>query len=58
MINYIIIATIVLVVGSAAAYIIKSKRSGKKCIGCPDCTACSQNACAGCLGRCQKNKSE
>ena len=46
-IDYIIIAAIVLVVGSAAAYIIKAKMSGKRCIGCPDSDSCS-GKCSGC----------
>ena len=47
MIDYIIIAAIVLTVGSAVAYIIRSKKKGKKCIGCPDggCCSASCNAC-------------
>lgn len=40
-----IIVTVVLVVilGSAIAYIIKSKKSGVKCIGCPSGCNCSQS---------------
>ena len=41
MVNIIVIAVIVLVVGGALAYIIKAKKSGKKCIGCPDSCSCS-----------------
>lgn len=41
-VDFIIIGVIVLVVGAAVAYIIKTKKSGKKCIGCPD--GCSCNA--------------
>lgn len=32
----IVIALLVLIVGFATFYIIKAKKSGKKCIGCPD----------------------
>ena len=40
------IAVIVLVVGGAIAYIIKAKRRGKKCIGCPYGDSCpSKGAC-------------
>ena len=39
--DYIAIAVIVLIVGGATAYIIKAKKSGKKCIGCPDSCSCS-----------------
>ena len=41
-----IIAT-VLIIGGAVAYIIKAKKSGKKCIGCPDSATCSGH-CASC----------
>lgn len=35
------IVAILLVVGSAVFYIIiKAKKHGKKCIGCPDCKSC------------------
>ena len=41
--DIIVIAAIVLVIGGAVAYIIKAKKSGRKCIGCPagGCSACS-----------------
>lgn len=47
--NIIIIAIIVLVLGSAAFYVYKAKKSGKKCIGCPDSGSCSGN-CSCCCG--------
>ena len=52
-VDFIIIAIIALIVGGAVAYIIKAKKSGKKCIGCPDSGACSKNSscgvgCSGC----------
>ena len=53
--DIIAIAVIVLIVGGATAYIIKAKKSGKKCIGCPDSCSCgagnkdknAQNTCGG-----------
>lgn len=57
--NFIIIAIIVIIVGLAAFYIYKSKKSGKKCIGCPDSCSCAskkgKNEC-GCCGNDAKNK--
>ena len=41
--DIIAIAAIVLVIGGAIAYIIKAKKSGKKCIGCPDGCCCSKD---------------
>ena len=39
------IAAIVLIVGSALAYIIKAKKSGQKCIGCPHSKSCGGCCC-------------
>ena len=61
MTNFIIIAVLVLIVGAAGFYVYKAKKSGKKCIGCPDSGSCScgcQNqtesagcgSCSGCIG--------
>ena len=41
MTDIIIIAVMVLIVGAAVFYICKAKKSGKKCIGCPDGCSCS-----------------
>lgn len=49
--NIIPILIILLVVGGAVAYIIKAKKSGKKCIGCPDSSTCS-GTCASCSCGC------
>lgn len=52
-VDCVIIAVIVLIIGSASAYIIKAKKSGKKCIGCPDGCSCSSNKNASaCSGNC------
>ena len=51
--DIIVIAIIIAIVGGAMAYIIKAKKSGKKCIGCPDsysCSAKSKGGCSGCSG--------
>lgn len=39
------ISVIFLSVGGAVFYIVKSKKSGKKCIGCPYSGACSKKSC-------------
>lgn len=56
-IDWILIGAIALIVGAAVAYIVKAKKSGKKCIGCPDSGSC-QGGCAGCFGVCGKGCSE
>lgn len=58
--DIIVIAIIVFIIGAASAYIIKAKKSGKKCIGCPDSCSCSKSGtktkkgegscCCGCCG--------
>lgn len=58
--DYIIIAILVLILGGAAWYVYKAKKSGKKCIGCPDGCSCSGKTdgtgCGcGCSG-CQEEK--
>ena len=50
-IDYLIIIAIVLIIGAATFYIIRAKKSGQKCIGCPDSKTCSGN-CMGCNGKC------
>ena len=35
MADFIIVAILLLIVGAAVRYIVKSKKSGAKCIGCP-----------------------
>ena len=46
--NAIIIAIVALILGLAIFYIVKSKKSGRKCIGCPDSGNCSGNcSCCG-----------
>ena len=49
MINFIILAVITLILGSAVYYIRKAKKRGVNCIGCPDSGTCSGH-CAGCSG--------
>ncbi len=48
--NAIIIAILILVVGLASFYIYKAKKSGKKCIGCPNSCSCSASDKASCCG--------
>ena len=50
--NVIIIAVLVIIIGLAAGYVIKAKKSGKKCIGCPDGGSCSCGTSTSCGGGC------
>lgn len=54
------IGAILLIMGVAVAYIIKAKKSGRKCIGCPDGATCSHNkkSCNGNCSCCLKCKND
>ncbi len=41
----IVIGVVLLIVGLAAWYVLKAKKSGKKCIGCPHSGSCSGCSC-------------
>ena len=47
MLDYIIGAVILLIIGCAIWYVVKAKKSGKKCIGCPE-----GGHCENCSGTC------
>lgn len=56
LVDLIVIAVLVLVLGAAICYIRRAKKKGVKCIGCPSGLKCS-GSCAGCSGHCcEKNK--
>ena len=46
MTNFIVIAVVVLIVGLALGYIIREKKQGAKCIGCPHSKACGSKNCS------------
>lgn len=54
--NIIVIAIVAVIVALAARYVYKAKKSGKKCIGCPEGCSCGSNenggcsSCSGCSG--------
>ncbi len=50
-VDMIVAAVILAVVGVSVWYIRKTRKAGKKCIGCPDSCACSGGNCSGgCTG--------
>lgn len=52
LINIIIVLIVLTIISFALIYIIKSKKNGQKCIGCPYSKTCNkQNNCS-----CDKNK--
>lgn len=50
--NVIIVVILLVIVGLAAGYVIRAKKRGQKCIGCPDggCK-CSGKSGGGCCGK-------
>ena len=52
MIDWIIVAVILTILGGAIFYICRAKKKGVKCVGCPDSSTCSGN-CGTCSGTCQ-----
>ena len=42
MTDIIVISVIILIVGLALLYIIREKKKGKKCIGCPYARSCAK----------------
>ena len=44
MVEIIAIVAIVLIIGGAIGYIVKAKKSGVKCIGCPNWRDCAKKA--------------
>ena len=49
-VDYIAIAAIVLIVGAAVFYIVRAKKRGEKCVGCPYARECG-GKCDGACGR-------
>ena len=40
MANFVVILIVAFIVGAAMAYIVKQKKKGTKCIGCPSAGTC------------------
>ncbi len=43
--DYIILGIIIVIIAAAIIYVIKQKKSGAKCIGCPHGSKCSSCGC-------------
>ena len=50
MTNFIVILIVIAIVGAAVAYIIREKKRGVKCIGCPAAATCPNSG--KCMGNC------
>ena len=47
-----VIAVVVAIVALAVGYIIKAKKRGVKCVGCPDSSSCAGSCSGSCNGCC------
>ncbi len=48
MADFLVGLVLVAILGGAVFYIVKAKKSGRKCIGCPDSGSCGKNDCCNC----------
>jgi len=59
MVNVVIVLVIVAIVGAAVAYIVREKKRGVKCIGCPYAQQCANRGKCGsgesCSGNCAES---
>ncbi len=51
-INIIVIAILIVIIGGAIAYIVKEKKKGVRCIGCPAAGTCARSGGKGNAGSC------
>lgn len=61
MVNVILVIILLAILGGAAFYVYKAKKSGRKCIGCPDggsCGSACSGSCSGCSCGCGHAQSE
>lgn len=58
MANFIVAAVLLAAVGMAVTHIVKAKKSGVKCIGCPSggCCGGKKDGSSGCGCGCQEEK--
>ena len=47
-VEIIAVVALVLVIGGAVAYLVKEKKNGKKCVGCPYAKECGSKSKCGC----------
>lgn len=46
--DFIVLAVLVVIIGAAVTYIVKAKKRGVKCIGCPADGECAHSCGHGC----------
>ncbi len=55
--SIIVAIVIIAIVAAASLYIYRAKKSGQKCIGCPDSKTCS-GSCHSCSGCGEQNETK
>lgn len=50
MVNLIVVIVLIAILGAAVIYIVKEKKRGVKCIGCPAAGTCAHSQGSGCGG--------
>lgn len=53
--DYIVLGIFVLILGLVIAFIVRQKKRGVACIGCPDSGSCQKGKCGGSCGSCHCN---
>ena len=56
LVDGIVLFAIIVIVGGAVAYLVREKRRGKKCIGCPFGDTCQGKCNAGGCGKKEETK--
>ena len=57
MIDFILIAILLLIAGAIVFYLIREKKRGVTCVGCPHAKACAKSKSGGCsCGRAKEKK--
>lgn len=50
--DFIVIAILAVILFASGWYVYKAKKSGKKCIGCPEGGSCGSSGCSGHCSHC------
>ena len=48
--TFIVVVLLLLILGFAVGYIVRAKKKGQKCIGCPSGGKCGKDGCSACAG--------
>lgn len=54
-VDFIVLGVIAAVLVGCVVFLVRSKKKGVKCIGCPAGCCSAKNGCGGCNGTCKQN---